>query len=102
MTLSAASLSAFALTTGDMYGEPATGDYVANRTIVVTPQTKFINVTHGEVVNLKIGGKEIAWNFDGVAGQPFDLAEIAPEAALDHKVQVYVESEMQRDGGFGD
>jgi hypothetical protein len=53
-------------------------------------------------VNLNIGGKEIAWNFDGVAAQPFDLGKIAPEGSLDHKVQVYVETEQQRDGGFGD
>jgi hypothetical protein len=102
LTLSAASVSAFALTTGDMYGEAASGDYTADRTIVVTPQTKYINVTHGEIVNLNIGGKEIVWNFDGVTAQPFDLGKIAPEGSLDHKVQVYVETEQQRDGGFGD
>jgi len=101
LTLSAASVSAFALTTGDLYGEPAAGA-VASRTIVVTPQTKYINVAHGEVVNLKIGSQEVAWNFDGVAARSFDLAKIAPEGSLDHKVQVYVENEMQRDGGFGD
>jgi ABC-type Fe3+-hydroxamate transport system substrate-binding protein len=100
LTLSAASISAFALTTGDMYGEPAAADAAYDRTIVVTPQTKYINVTHGEVVNLKIGDKEVAWNFDGVSGQPFDLAKITPDA--DHKVQVYVESNQPRDGGFGD
>jgi hypothetical protein len=100
VTLSAASLSAFALTPGDIYGEPAAGENVS-RTIVVTPQTRYINVAHGEVVNLKIGDKEMAWNFDGLA-QPFDLSKIAPEGTLDHKVQVYVETEMQRDGGFGD
>src|SRR5262245_66134501 len=94
MTLSAASVSAFALTTGDMYGEPATGDYTPNRTIVVTPQTKYINVTHGEIVNLKVGGKDIAWNFDGVAAQPFDLSKIVPEA--DHKVRVFVERSEER------
>ena len=100
LTLSAASISAFALTSSDMYGEPAAADAAYDRTIVVTPQTRYINVSHGEVVNLKVGGKDIAWNFDGVAGQPFDLSKIAPEA--DHKVQVYVQTEMQRDGGFGD
>lgn len=100
LTLSAASISAFALTTGDMYGEPATADAAYDRTIVVTPQTKYINVTHGEIVNLKVGGKDVAWNFDGVAGGPFDLAKIAPDA--DHKVQVYVETNQPRDGGFGD
>jgi len=100
LVLSAASVSAFALNAGDMYGEPAAGDY-ASRTIVVTPQTKYINVAHGEIVNVKVGSQEVAWNFDGVA-QPFELSKIVPEGALDHKVTVYVESEMQRDGGFGD
>ena len=99
LTLSAASLSANALTTGDLYGEPATGDY-ANRTIVVTPQTKAINVTRGEVVNIKVGSKEFAWDFDGVA-KPFELSNIAPEGALDHNVRVYVGTSMN-DGGFGD
>src|SRR5215831_20731698 len=90
LTLSAAS-SAFALTTGDMYGEPAAADAAYDRTIVVTPQTKYINVTHGEVVNLKVGDKEIAWNFDGVAGQPFELSKIVPEAG--QNVRVYVQTE---------
>jgi hypothetical protein len=100
LTLSAASVSAFALTPGDLYGEAASGDYSAERTIVVTPQTKYINVAHGEIVNLKVGDKEIAWNFDGLAGRPFELSMIAPD--VDHKVTVYVETEQQRDGGFGD
>jgi len=101
LALSAASVSAFALNSGDRYGEPADGSYTADRTIVVTPGTKYINVRHGEVVNLKIGSQEISWNFDGVA-QPFELNKIAPEGSLDHRVMVYVETEMQRDGGFGD
>jgi hypothetical protein len=101
VTLSAASLSANALTPGDLYGEPAAAEYAPARTIVVTPQSKFINVNHGEIVNLKVGSKEIAWNFDGLA-QPFDLSKIVPEGSLDHKVQVYVETSMPRDGGFGD
>jgi len=99
LALSAASISAFALTTGDVYGEPAAGA-ATERTIVVTPQTKYVNVTHGEIVNLKVGGKDIAWNFDGVSSQPFDLAKIAPEA--DHNVRVYVEINQPRDGGFGE
>lgn len=99
LTLSAASLSANALTTGDIYGEPADAS-VAERTIVITPQTKYINVTRGEVVKVKAGSQEFAWEFDGLA-QPFELNKIAPEGALDHSVRVYVETSMQ-DGGFGD
>jgi hypothetical protein len=99
LTLSAASLSANALTSGDLYGEPANPSY-AERTIMVTPQTKAINVNHGEVVKVKIGTEEFAWNFDGVA-RPFELNKIAPEGALDHMVRVYIGTSAQ-DGGFGD
>ena len=99
LTLSAASLSANALTSGDLYGEPAAGDY-ADRTVVITPQTKFINVTRGEVVNVKVGSKEFTWDFDGIA-KPFELSKIAPEGALDHNVRVYVETSIN-DGGVGD
>ena len=99
LTLSAASLSANALTTGDLYGEPATGEY-ADRTIVVTPQTKFINVVRGEVVKLKVGSREFTWDFDGLA-KPFELSKIAPEGALDHNVRVYVATSIN-DGGVGD
>src|SRR5689334_8727728 len=94
-----ASLSANALTTGDAYGEPADAA-CAERTIVVTPTTKYINVTHGEVVKLKVGDKEISWAFDGVA-RPFELNKIMPEGSLDHPVRVYVATTVQ-DGGFGD
>lgn len=99
LTLSAASLSASALTSGDIYGEAA-DPAVAARTIVVTPQTKFINVNHGEVVKVKAGSREFAWDFDGLA-RPFELNKIAPEGALDHSVRVYVGTSAQ-DGGFGD
>ena len=99
LALSMASLSASALTTGDLYGEPGDASAAA-RTIVVTPQTKFINVTHGEVVKVKVGSREFAWDFDGTA-QPFELNKIAPEGALDHSVRVYIGSSAQ-DGGFGD
>lgn len=99
VTLSAASLSASALTSGDLYGEGASPSLAA-RTIVVTPDTRFINVTRGEVVKLKVGSREFAWDFDGLA-RPFELNSIAPEGALDHDVRVYVAAGMT-DGGFGD
>lgn len=98
--LSAASLSASALTSGDLYGETVSGSYAPDRTIVVTPQTKFINVTRGEIVKIKVGSREFNWEFDGVA-KPFELNEIAPEGALDHTVRVYVATSIN-DGGLGD
>ena len=99
LALSATSLSAAALTFGDLYGEPAEAA-LAERTIVVTPGTKYVNVKHGEVVKIVAGGKEFAWDFDGIE-QPFELAKIAPQGTIDHNVRVYIErSEM--DGGLGD
>jgi len=89
LTLSAASLSAAALTFGDLYGEPAKAS-AAERTIVVAPGTKFVNVKHGEVVKIVAGDKEFAWAFDGLL-QPFELAKIAPQGTLDHRVRVNIE-----------
>src|SRR6266702_2832037 len=99
LALSATSLSAAALTYGDLYGEPAEAS-LADRTIVVTASTKFVTVKHGEVVKIVAGGKEFAWDFDGLP-QPFELAKIAPPGAIDHSVRVYIEpSDM--DTGLGD
>jgi hypothetical protein len=99
LALSAASLSASALTFGDLYGEPAQVA-AAERTIVVTPTTKFVNVKHGEVVKIVAGEKEFVWAFDGVPNT-FDLAKVAPSGAIDHSVRVYIAT-TQEDGGFGD
>ena len=99
LALSATSLSATALTFGDLYGE-ASEPSLADRTIVVTPNTKFVNVKHGEVVKIVAGGKEFAWEFDGIE-QPFELAKIAPQGAIGQNVRVYIEpSDM--DTGLGD
>ena len=91
LALSATSLSAAALTFGDLYGEPAEAA-LADRTIVVTPGTKYVNVKHGEVVKIVAGGKEFTWHFDGLL-QPFELAKIAPQGAIDHSVRVNLEPE---------
>lgn len=96
LTLSAASFSAAALTFSDMYGEPAKAAD-AERTIVVGPTTKQINVEQGEVVKLKVGSQEFAWTFDGIL-KPFDLARIAPSGAIDHQVRVYVANRFGEDG----
>ena len=94
LALSATSLSAAALTYGDLYGEPADAA-AAERTIVVTPSTKFVNVKHGEVVGFMLpNGLSALTAF-------LELAKIAPQGAIDHNVRVYIErSEM--DGGLGD
>jgi Heavy-metal resistance protein CzcE len=89
LVLSAASLSAVALTSADRYGEAASPE-AATRTIVIGPKTRFVNVNHGEVVKFVANGKEFAWDFDGVP-QAFNLKEVAPEGALAQNVRVYIE-----------
>ncbi|HMH18467.1 MAG TPA: CzcE family metal-binding protein [Burkholderiales bacterium] len=99
LTLSAASLSAVALTSTDRFGEPAQ-PAAADRTIVIGSSTKFVNVKHGEVVKIVAGGKEFAWDFDGLP-MAFDLKQIAPEGAIDHSVRVYIATSDQ-DISIGD
>jgi hypothetical protein len=99
LALSAASLSAFALTNADLYGEAAS-PAAAERTIVIGANTRFVNVNHGEIVKFVANGQEFTWDFDGVP-QPFDLKQVAPQGAIDHSVRVYIATTLN-DGGLGD
>jgi len=100
LTLSAASLWAeAALKPSDLLGEPTQAPSleraiitaVPDRTITIDDRTKWVNVTHYEVVRFVSNGREFTWYFDGVA-QPgaFDLMRIAPEGFVNHGVTVYV------------
>jgi len=99
LALSAASLSAFALTNADRYGEAAS-PAAAERTIVIGPNTQWVNVNHREIVKFVANGREFTWDFDGLP-QSFDLKQVAPQGALDHSVRVYVETTSE-DGGLGE
>jgi membrane protease subunit (stomatin/prohibitin family) len=99
LALSAASLSAFALTNADRYGEAAS-PAAADRTIVIDANTRSVNVNHGEIVKFVANGQEFTWEFDGVP-QAFDLKQVAPQGAIDHDVSVYMATTAM-DGGFGD
>ncbi len=100
LTLSAASLSAgAALKPSDLFGERAQAPSperaivtaVAERTITITGDTKWVNVNHYEVIRFASSGSEFTWYFDGMAQpRPFDLSEIAPAGFVDHSVTVYV------------
>jgi heavy-metal resistance protein CzcE len=108
LTLSAASLWAqAALKPADLFGEPAQAPSpsleravvtaAANRTIIVTGETKWVNVQHFEVIRFASNGREFAWYFDGLAqATAFDLTQIAPAGFVDHSVTVYV-SPSERD-----
>lgn len=74
----------------DLYGQPApsTG---ANRTIVITPATKYVNVEGGETVNFIAGDRQFAWSFNVARTvHSFDLNEVAPSGILSRTVRAYV------------
>ena len=89
LALSGASLTAVALTNADRYGEAAS-PAAAERTIVVGPNTRWVNVKHGEIVKFVVNGQEFAWTFDGLLNS-FDLKQIAPQDAINQDVGVSVE-----------
>jgi hypothetical protein len=63
----------------------------ATRTIVITADTKYVNVTGGETVKFVVGEKSFAWIFDGPQSVlSFDLDRTVPPSVLDHKVVAYV------------
>jgi len=110
LAFSAASLSAgAALKPFDLFGEPARAPSaeraiitaVPDRTIMITDETKWVNVNHFEVIRFVSNGREFTWYFDGVAQpRPFDLAQIAPAGFVGHSVTIYVSlSERDSPGG---
>jgi len=64
----------------------------ATRSITITPSTRFVNVSYGDVVDFKTpNGQEFAIRFDvGQNVSSFDLQRVAPAGALDHPVTAYV------------
>ena len=59
ITLSVATLSALAMTDADFYGE-ATQPAAASRTIVIGPNSRWVNVDQGEIVKFVVNGQEFA------------------------------------------
>jgi len=85
-----ASMGASAAIPAKLLGDLATPEQ-AQRTIVITPTTKYINVTEGDVVEFVANGKTFAWNFDSPPDvSSFELNRVAPAGALDHHVTAYV------------
>jgi hypothetical protein len=86
----AASAAAGAAVPTKLLGDPATPAQ-AQRTIVITPKTSYVNVTEDEVVTFVANGSTFVWNFDsGPEINSFQLNRVAPPGALDHPVTAYV------------
>jgi hypothetical protein len=88
-----ASVSAFAVTSADLYGSAAKPGF-EQRTIVVDSHTRHVNVKHGETVTLSNGANSVSWHFDGIRSA-IPLSKILPATAVgqEEEVEVYVEPE---------
>ncbi|SNS89527.1 Heavy-metal resistance protein CzcE [Noviherbaspirillum humi] len=87
--------------TPDFYGAPAAA-YPTQRTVVITPATRYVNVEGGETINFAIGDKSFAWQFFATAPRRFDLNFIAPPGLLDHRVEAFVSPDPRYIGDSGD
>jgi hypothetical protein len=76
------------MTNADYYGEAAS-PAAAVRTIVVGPNTRWVNVEKGEIVKIVANGQEFAWDFDGTLPS-VNLTQIAPQGAVGRNVTVYI------------
>ena len=85
----AASAAAGAAVRADLLGDPSTSGQ-ARRTIVITPTTKYVNVTEGDVVTFVANDQTFTWNFDSEAVSSFPLNRVAPAGMLDHPVTAYI------------
>lgn len=84
----------------DLLGAPAPVT-AAIRTIVITPETQWVNVEGGEIVRFIVGNQMFAWNFIGWGIDSFELNRVAPPGLLKHKIIAYVSPDPRfRDGLF--
>jgi hypothetical protein len=84
---------ASAATTAQLAGDavpPAEGQ----RTVLITPDTRWINVEHDEMVKFESQGQSFAFDFDGLYDRSYDLAALAPQGMVDHPVRVYVQRRL--------
>lgn len=89
--LLAATAGAIGLTsTSADYGYSA-ATIPADRTIVITPSTKSVNVSNGETVEFDIQGKTFRWSFNTFHREAaLELSKIAPDGVPVGSVRVYV------------
>ncbi|TFW10612.1 CzcE family metal-binding protein [Oxalobacteraceae bacterium OM1] len=81
------------------YGDPA-DVRAAEQTIVITPQTRFVNLQDGTVVAFAVGDKRFAWSFMAATGvSSVRLNDLAPPGVLDHEVRVYLSPDPRYIGG---
>jgi hypothetical protein len=79
-----------AISRTDLLGDlspPAAAQY----TIVIRPDTKYVNIGGGDTVKFIAGNQTFTWIFNvGQTVASFDLNQIAPPGMLNHRVIAYV------------
>ena len=74
----------------ELLGDPAPLS-AAQRTIVITPEAKYVSVTGGEIVKFVVGQQSFAWQFDvALTVSALDLNLVAPVGVLTQKIIAYV------------
>jgi len=73
-------------------GNAAPAQAPADKVIVLTDATRYVNVTGGQTVRFVVGQQAFNWNFQNGTAHvvPFDLEAIAPKGMLHHRVTTYV------------
>jgi hypothetical protein len=73
----------------ELLGNPGPGG-AADRTILIRPQDRYVNVEAGEAIQFKVGDQAFTWAFTFPDYRAFDLNLVAPPGMLDRPVTVYV------------
>lgn len=90
-----AAAGAYAATSSAQLAGEAVPPSDVQRTVQITPQTRWVNVERGEVVRFQSQGQDFAFDFDGLYNRSFDLATLAPQGvSVDHPVRVYVQPRL--------
>ncbi|MFA9216640.1 MAG: CzcE family metal-binding protein [Sphingomonadaceae bacterium] len=73
------------------YGAPADASAAVTRRIVLTPETRSVQVNNGETVEFVSGGRSFRWQVDTfISDTNFQLAKIAPPGLAPAAITVYV------------
>lgn len=63
----------------------------ASRNVSIGPDTRYVDVTGGDVVRFESAGRAFAWDFNASPMvSVFALNQVAPSGMLDHQVLVYL------------
>jgi Heavy-metal resistance protein CzcE len=74
-----------------LWGSPAPAA-AATKTIVVTPETKFVNLIGGDIVRFVVGDQSFTWSFDGIYfPASIDMSKVS-NGLLQRPLTAYVES----------